>query len=291
MQESKNRINLRKCPRIFIFIHTLVGTSFEEPRCGTSQGKEEDAFACAIMEITARSIATNVQEDDWLSFPELLPSFEISIHTFMRRIHYFMRLGSRNQNIPSEAESGKLICGFLPVISLAQDNHEVTVDEPGLVSGPSMSLKFVIMMILKVSQLRIYALPRIKPPIATELYVTKTAPKFGQLPKHESMLREYTSGDNSRYFHCRKQINQTSLIRYVLFNFGRYDKFKTQSPFGIQNDRKNFENGRYGSELVSNHEDVNTGEDLLILTPLINSFGLPNSRILNPGDKRKKFSL
>ncbi|CAI4772391.1 ALI_HP2_G0046690.mRNA.1.CDS.1 [Saccharomyces cerevisiae] len=40
-----------------------------------------------------------------------------------------------------------------------------------------------------------------------------------------------------------------------------------------------------------NHEDVNTGEDLCGFFDSIDktSFGLPNSRILNPGDKRKKF--
>ena len=76
MQESKEPQNkFEGCQRISSSSSTLFGgTSFEEPRCGTSQGKEEDAFACNNGDHC--SSITNVQEDDFV-LPELLPSFEM----------------------------------------------------------------------------------------------------------------------------------------------------------------------------------------------------------------------
>ncbi|CAI4899852.1 AHL_G0047730.mRNA.1.CDS.1 [Saccharomyces cerevisiae] len=302
MQESKEPQNkFEGCQRISSSSSTLFGgTSFEEPRCGTSQGKEEDAFACNNGDHC--SSITNVQEDDFV-LPELLPSFEMyenllsnipqsSFDTYFPENPPFYEVASRNQSIPSEGESGndmRILTGDI----VGPDNHEVTVDGRRFASGPAESQIRNYDDTKGIPVENIYALPRIKTPIATELYVTKTAPKFGQLPKHESMLREYTSGDIIHgYFTVENK--STKPIKFDMFylTLEGTTSSKTQSPFGIQKTTERIlRMVDMAASWSYNHEDVNTGEDLCGFFDSIDktSFGLPNSRILNPGDKRKKF--
>ena len=302
MQESKEPQNkFEGCQRISSSSSTLFGgASFEEPRCGTSQGKEEDAFACNNGD--HGSSITNVQEDDFV-LPELLPSFEMyenllsnipqsSFDTYFPENPPFYEVASGNQSIPSEGESGndmRILTGDI----VGPDNHEVTVDGRRFASGPAVSQIRNYDDTKDIPVENIYALPRIKTPIATELYVTKTAPKFGQLPKHESMLREYTSGDIIHgYFTVENK--STKPIKFDMFylTLEGTTSSKTQSPFGIQKTTKRIlRMVDMAASWSYNHEDVNTGEDLCGFFDSIDktSFGLPNSRILNPGDKRKKF--
>lgn len=250
MQESKEPQNkFEGCQRISSSSSTLFGgASFEEPRCGTSQGKEEDAFACNNGD--HGSSITNVQEDDFV-LPELLPSFEMyenllsnipqsSFDTYFPENPPFYEVASGNQSIPSEGESGndmRILTGDI----VGPDNHEVTVDGRRFASGPAESQIRNYDDTKGIPVENIYALPRIKTPIATELYVTKTAPKFGQLPKHESMLREYTSGDIIHgYFTVENK--STKPIKFDMFylTLEGTTSSKTQSPFGIKKRQKEF---------------------------------------------------
>nr|CAI6763567.1 AAC_HP1_G0048380.mRNA.1.CDS.1 [Saccharomyces cerevisiae] len=275
MQESKEPQNkFEGCQRISSSSSTLFGgTSFEEPRCGTSQGKEEDAFACNNGDHC--SSITNVQEDDFV-LPELLPSFEMyenllsnipqsSFDTYFPENPPFYEVASRNQSIPSEGESGndmRILTGDI----VGPDNHEVTVDGRRFASGPAESQIRNYDDTKGIPVENIYALPRIKTPIATELYVTKTAPKFGQLPKHESMLREYTSGDIIHgYFTVENK--STKPIKFDMFylTLEGTTSSKTQSPFGIQKTTERIlRMVDMAASWSYNHEDVNTGEDLYV---------------------------
>ncbi|CAI4736286.1 AAC_collapsed_G0048020.mRNA.1.CDS.1 [Saccharomyces cerevisiae] len=275
MQESKEPQNkFEGCQRISSSSSTLFGgASFEEPRCGTSQGKEEDAFACNNGDHC--SSITNVQEDDFV-LPELLPSFEMyenllsnipqsSFDTYFPENPPFYEVASGNQSIPSEGESGndmRILTGDI----VGPDNHEVTVDGRRFASGPAESQIRNYDDTKGIPVENIYALPRIKTPIATELYVTKTAPKFGQLPKHESMLREYTSGDIIHgYFTVENK--STKPIKFDMFylTLEGTTSSKTQSPFGIQKTTERIlRMVDMAASRSYNHEDVNTGEDLYV---------------------------
>ncbi|CAI6873763.1 ANL_collapsed_G0048090.mRNA.1.CDS.1 [Saccharomyces cerevisiae] len=107
------------------------------------------------------------------------------------------------------------------------------------------------------------------------------------------MLREYTSGDIIHgYFTVENK--STKPIKFDMFylTLEGTTSSKTQSPFGIQKTTKRIlRMVDMAASWSYNHEDVNTGEDLCGFFDSIDktSFGLPNSRILNPGDKRKKF--
>ena len=270
MQESKEPQNkFEGCQRISSSSSTLFGgTSFEEPRCGTSQGREEDAFACNNGD--HGSSITNVQEDDFV-LPELLPSFEMyenllsnipqsSFDTYFPENPPFYEVASGNQSIPSEGESGndmRILTGDI----VGPDNHEVAVDGRRFASGPAESQIRNYDDTKGIPVENIYALPRIKTPIATELYVTKKAPKFGQLPKHESMLREYTSGDIIHgYFTVENK--STKPIKFDMFylTLEGTTSSKTQSPFGIQKTTKRIlRMVDMAASWSYNHEDVNTG--------------------------------
>ena len=114
MQESKEPQNkFEGCQRISSSSSTLFGgASFEEPRCGTSQGKEEDAFACNNGD--HGSSITNVQEDDFV-LPELLPSFEMYENLLSN-----IPQSSFDTYFPENPPFYEVASGFLPVISLAQ---------------------------------------------------------------------------------------------------------------------------------------------------------------------------
>lgn len=302
MQESReSQNNFSGCQRISSSSSTLFGgVSPEKPRSQRSQGKEEDSSAYNNGDHS--SSITNVQDDDFI-LPELLPSFEMyenllsnilqsSFDTYFPENPPYYEVTSRSQSIPSENESGHDI-RILTDDNAEPENHEVTVGSRRFTSGSSSSQIRNYYDTKGIPVEKIYALPRAKTPIATELYVTKTAPKFGQHPKHESMLKEYTSGDIIHgYFTVQNK--STKPIKFDMFYLTLEGTTcsKIKSPFGIQKTTKRIlRMVDMAASWSYNHEDVNTGEDLCGFFDSIDktSFGLPNNRTLNPGDKRKKF--
>ena len=121
----------------------------------------------------------------------------------------------------------------------------------------------------------------------------RQAPRFGQSPQCENMLKEYTSGDIIHgYFTVENKSSKP--IKFDMFYLTLEGKTssKTTTPFGVQKTSKIFlRMVDMAASWSYNQEDVNTGEDLFGFYDSVDQtrFGLPNDRTLNPGDKRKKF--
>lgn len=301
MQESRENQNSFAASRRESSSSTLLGTvSFEGLKNGPSRENNDDTGN------TYNGLSK--LQDDNAAPPDLLPSFELyeNLHSnipqssFDSYFHegppyYEDAAGSRDSSVDVLCRPNfERISGN----TASSENSETGLNTQQLPSDSSHShssntpaSNYVGTKNIPVE--RIYALPRVKTSIAIELYVTKTAPKFGQTPKYESMLKEFTSGDIIHgYFTVENKSSKT--IKFDMFYLtleGTVSSI-TKSCLGNRKTTKRFlRMVDLAASWSYNQEDMNTHENLCGYIDSIDhtKFGLTNARTLNPGDKRKKF--
>ena len=306
MQESRENQNTLAAPRRESSSSTLLGTvSYEGLKNGSCE-VENDGIACNIGGHHG-SNKENLRDDN-AAPPDLLPSFELyenlhsnipqtSFDTYFHEEppYYEDAAGSRDSSLNvrvrpnledissntagSENSETAINTQHLPSVSVYSQSPNTPVsNHDGTKSIPVE---------------RIYALPRVNSFVAIELYVTKTAPKFGQTPKYESMLKEFTCGDIIHgYFTVENKSSKAVKFDMFYLTLEGTISSTTKACVGTRKTTKRFlRMVDLAASWSYNQEDMNTDEDLCGYLDSIDhtKFGLTNARTLNPGDKRKKF--
>lgn len=307
MQESRENKRSSTASRKESSSSTLFGdVSSEKVKNRSSRDKHHDTVGTLNSEVNG-SQKTKWQTDDF-ELPDLLPSFEMyqNLHSTIPHStfdtyspegppFYEVTSSSRETSFDVQREPNvEMISGD----TAGSENSDVNADllRSASVSSYPISRNAPISNYDSMKGIpveKIYTLPRVATPLAIEIYVTKTASKFGQPPEYESMLKEFTSGDIIHGYFTIENVSAKP-IKFDMFYLTLEGAVtaKTKSHFRTQKTTKRFlRMADLGASWSYNKEDVNTGENLCgFFDPVDNSrFGLTSDRVLFPGDKRKKF--
>ncbi|QID87838.1 hypothetical protein GRS66_010527 [Saccharomyces pastorianus] len=310
MQESRENQNTFAAPRRESSSSTLLGiVSYEGLKNGFSREKSDGIcidHACNI-EGHLGSSKENLQDDN-AAPPDLLPSFEMyenlhstipqsSFDTYFHEEppYYKDAAGSRDPSLDVQVRPN---LEDISENTAGSQNSETGINTQQLPSVSVYSRSPITSAsnhdgTKSIPVERIYALPRVNTSVAIGLYVTKTAPKFGQTPKYESMLKEFTCGDII-YGYFTVENKSSKDVKFDMFYLTLEDTISstTKACVGSRKATKRFlRMVDLAASWSYNQEDMNTDEDLCgYFDPTDHTkFGLTNARTLNPGDKRKKF--